>query len=504
MGRSGFIVRGAGLGLAVALLVVVVVWTVLWTVDTTSYDIWGGLVVGAAVLLLTWPLARHAARIEGDRRLALLIMLAVVLKLFSACVRYFVAVDIYGGSADAGVYIREGGWFAENLRQGMILYEPQRGGSSGTHFIRQLTGWVFLFTGTTAIGGYFAFAWFGFLGQYFAYRAFRVGVPHGLHRRYGLLVFFLPTLLYWPASIGKEAWMLLTLGLGAYGVARILTHRPDGYVLFALGLVGTAAVRPHVTAILAAALAASFLLRRSRTGSFLGFGAKIVGTILVFSAALWAFEAAEERFGVSGEGLSGAEQVIEETAEGTRGGGSEFEPTNPTSIADVPRAVFTVMFRPLPHEAHNLQALATSMEGVLLLLLFVVSWPRLRRLPREALQTPYVMFAVSYSLMFMVAFASIGNFGILARQRAQLFPWILLILALPSIKEATSRSTTSRRGTHAPKPVLLPVAPPVPRNSVGHDETYRSPSRIGQGETYGSAELIIDLPRGSTRIDPPS
>ena len=32
-------------------------------------------------------------------------------------------------------------------------------------------------------------------------------------RRYALLVLFLPSLLFWPSSIGKEAWMTLALGL---------------------------------------------------------------------------------------------------------------------------------------------------------------------------------------------------------------------------------------------------------------------------------------------------
>ena len=36
------------------------------------------------------------------------------------------------------------------------------------------------------------------------------GLPTGDHRRYALLVFFMPSLLFWPSSIGKESWMLFT------------------------------------------------------------------------------------------------------------------------------------------------------------------------------------------------------------------------------------------------------------------------------------------------------
>ena len=491
--------RHLTIALAGGLIIGIIVWGVLWAIDSTSYDIWGGLVVGPFLLLATLPLARRAAKHENDPRLAYLIIAALILKFVASCVRYYVAFVVYDGSADAGVYIREGGWFAENLRQGMILYEPERGGGSGTHFIRQLTGWVFFFTGTSRIGGFFVFSWFGFLGQYLAYRAFRIAVPHGLHRRYALLVFLMPTLLYWPASIGKDAWMLLTIGLGAYGAARILTHRPSGYAIFALSLVGSAAVRPHVTALLAAALAASFLLRRSPEGSIFTLVAKIVGTVLVLGGTIFAIQAAEERFGVPGEGVEGAAQVIEETAEQTRGGGSEYTPTNPRSIVDVPRAVFTVLFRPLPHEAHNAQALITSMEGMFLLALFAFSWQRLRRLPLEAWQTPYVMFASAYSLMFTIAFASIGNFGILARQRSQGFLLLLVILALPTLKEiaAIRESSERKMGQQAVTGrVLIPV-PAEPEASRGRstDAAMLDPGPLaGQG-----TELVIDLPDGSTR-----
>ena len=52
-------------------------------------------------------------------------------------------------------------------------------------------------------------------------------MPEGRARTYGWLVFFFPSLLYWPSSIGKEAWICFGLGLASYGVALILRHQPD-------------------------------------------------------------------------------------------------------------------------------------------------------------------------------------------------------------------------------------------------------------------------------------
>jgi hypothetical protein len=446
-----------------------------WAVNTGDYYTWGALVIGPGLLLVTLPLARHVAAVEDDPALVKIIMWALTLKLLAAVVRYWVAFEVYGGSADAAIYIREGGLYAERIRAGDLAYDATVGGSSGTHFIRQLTGYVFALTGTSAIGGFLVFAWLSFWGLYLFYRAFRIGVPHGQHRRYALLVFFLPSLLYWPSSIGKEAWMLFTLGLGAYGAARLLTNRRGGYLLLTLGLAGSALVRPHMTVLLGAGVAASFILRRSRKGSVLAILAKLGGIVAIVVAMNFAIGAAEERFDVEGEGLTGAEDVLDRTAEQTNQGGSEFDAQRPDSLIDLPPAIFTVLFRPLPHEAHNLQALATSFEGLFLLGLFATAWPRLRRLPREVFATPYVAFATTYALLFMLAFSSFGNFGILARQRAQLFPLILVLLALPKARDAIERRQLSRR--RAP----LLVVPTI--SELGRD-LGNQPSHLGNQPSH--------------------
>jgi hypothetical protein len=60
----------------------------------------------------------------------------------------------------------------------------------------------------------------------------------------------------------------------------------------------------------------------------------------------------------------------------------------------------------------------------------------------------------------MFAFSSFGNFGILARQRAQLFPLALVVLALP-LAEAGASRFRERRGVTA-GPVLVDASSPVP------------------------------------------
>src|SRR5258705_3183465 len=143
------------------------------------------------------------------------------------------AFGLYGGSADASHYHQAGALLAPLFRRGIY---SDLGKISGTRFIEILTGQVYALTGPTRLGGFMVFAWFSFLGCYLFYRAFRTAFPDGDGRRYALLVFFFPTLLFWPSSIGKEAFMILGLGAAALGTAQLLVGRFRGLVWLALGL----------------------------------------------------------------------------------------------------------------------------------------------------------------------------------------------------------------------------------------------------------------------------
>jgi hypothetical protein len=203
-------------------------------------------------------------------------------------------------------------------------------------------------------------------------------------------------------------------------------------VVLGLGLAGTAAVRPHITLLLFVALFIAYLWRRrswleSRSG-LLGRMAGIGLMVLVGGLVL---TQAADFFHLQDLDPAGVQQVLDRTQDQSSKGASQFSVSRPKSPGEYPDAVLTVLFRPYPWEAGNAQALVASVEGTLLALLFVVSLPRLARLPRLLVSTPYLLFAVAYILMFVFAFSSVGNFGIITRQRTQVFPFVLVLLALP-------------------------------------------------------------------------
>jgi hypothetical protein len=56
-------------------------------------------------------------------------------------------------------------------------------------------------------------------------------------------------------------------------------------------------------------------------------------------------------------------------------------------------------------------------------------WAAIRSLRRQ----PYVVFCLVFSVLFIVAYSSYANFGLLARQRVQLYPLFLVLISIPPV-----------------------------------------------------------------------
>jgi len=409
-----------------------------------SYDIAGGVLVAHVLALISVPIIFHLTR-HDERKVRRLILAGLGAKFVGTLARYAVIYAVYGGG-DASAYHEQGTILARAFRSGDFT---ALSGTKlvGTRFVEIITGLVYTFTGSTRLGGFMVFSWMGFWGAYLFYRAFRIALPDADHRRYGLFVFFLPSMVFWPSSLGKDAWMTLTIGVVAYGAARLVKRRPMGLPVIMVGVLGTAMVRPHVTIIAVGAIMTAFLLAANRSRSFAAPLYKLVGTVALGAVLIFSAVSAQRFFKIESiDSIAETQVRVQDRTEK----GSTFDAPSVTSPAQLPLAIFTVLFRPLPFEAGNPMAFATSLEGAGLLALFVLKAPRLRNLiPRR--KAPFVTFAAVYSILFAVAFSNISNFGILARQRVQLFPLVLVALAVPTVRKR-------RRGPDASAP---PPAPPL-------------------------------------------
>ena len=428
-----------GIAWAGAIAIVVGVTAVFWLSDHAPYDTWGPFVVALFLCWVSSLVIRHTAALSDDPRMLRLLALALVLKLVSALVRRWVGLDVYGGLADSGQYHATGLQVAENFRQGILSTEGlELAGTDEGHNISVITGAVYTVLGRQEIVGFLAFAWFGFLGQILFFRAFLTGVENGNQRRYALLVFFLPSLLYWPSSIGKEAYMMLCIGLATLGVAHLLGPRPRarGVLYIALGALAILQVRPHVAAIVLGGIAVGAIARRPGSLSVRQTAPRVLLVILLVPMLLLAITRMNEFFGTEKFGVDSVDTTLERTRNQTTTGGSQFETSPVTSPADLPIAVVSVLFRPFPWEVSSGTTLIAAAEALLLGALVVRCWESLASVPRQLLRNPYLAYVVGYSTLFIIAFANIGNIGILARQRTQLLPVLLTLLALQPLRTA--------------------------------------------------------------------
>jgi hypothetical protein len=402
-----------------------------------SYDVWAAIVVGPLLLLLSLPaLARQAAR-DKDRLMFWLLVAALVLKLAGGLARHIVVFDLYE-KADAHEYHLTGIELADHFRQGDFSAVPQPLGES--NFVRFATGVLYTIVGPSKISGFLVFSWLGFWGVFFFYRAFRLAVPEGRGRSYAALLFFLPSILFWPSSIGKEALMMLGTGVASFGAARVLAgNTARGVIPLGLGLWLTWIIRPPTAAFVGLALLAGYLVRRSGTKlGALAPLAKLVGLVGLVMVALLLVREVDRFLNQSRvETTQGVEAITQQITARSQSGGSEFVP-HPvvTEPQRAPLAIFTVLFRPLVTEANNLQALAASLESSFLLLLSLVRLPWLATAIGSIRRQPYLVFASAYVAFSIAALSIVANFGLLARQRVLLIPLYLALFSVPARKKA--------------------------------------------------------------------
>ncbi|MFZ4518098.1 MAG: hypothetical protein ACOYOP_06900 [Microthrixaceae bacterium] len=457
---GGVVVVGVLLGLVAVML------------DRSALDVWTGLIVLLVLVTVSVPLLQWVARKEGDQWLFTVLVLAVVVHLLFALIRYYFIFAVYKGSADAGRYHEAGTTFASRFRDGEPIHPIpiMEGFPVESQRIGDVTGVLYLITGPSAYAGFFLFSWLCFWGQVLIVRGFKRAVPEGDYRRYTLLVMFLPSLLFWPASIGKEALMIFCLGIIVYGGAMLLGPTPQlkGGLYFVGGVILVLLVRPHVALMslggLAVAMGVGTLASSNMTERLgaRGRAVRLVALVALLALAGVAVSVAGQSFADRGADGASAGSALEKALNQSATGNSEFQPVAVTGPAQVPAGVVSVLFRPFPWEARNPNSLLAAAESLLLLGLVAASWRRLATFPKMAVRRPFLVFCLVYVLAFAIGFSFIANFGILARQRVQVLPIVLVFLALPRLDQLRARDrSAAAAGSVEPAGSTVASAPKV-------------------------------------------
>jgi large-conductance mechanosensitive channel len=429
------------------------------------------LVIAAVLFVVVTWISTVLPTERDETWLQRLIMWGFVAKLVGTLLRYYMAADLYGTS-DAFRYHGRGVVFSSIWRS--LSVPGSTAGGEGTAFTEVVTGLVYAIYTPEMRGGFLMFAFIAFLGQLAFYSAFRPWLEGTALKRYAFVILLFPSIVFWPASIGKDALMLLFMGVATLGISKLLRKVGLlGLLLAGLGLYLAAQIRPHIALMLALAATLAFVFLR-RGGPTTVRGARRFIPLLAAAvgfAFAWGTFAAD--FGVSIEGGSDTQDpaaFLERVENQTAQGGSEVVGEGVGGIEDIPSATIKVLFRPLIFEGTSFAILLSALEGTALLVLVVWKLPQVWRNRRMVRRNPLLLLSFFYTGGFIIAFSSILNLGILARQRVQVFPYflaLLVVLGWPHDEAEEPASSESNRRYE-----LLPASRVVSQTQESEDRSW--------------------------------
>src|SRR5437588_849554 len=278
LAKAQMIVKSLGL----LTMITCPVW-VLALFYSAGYQYSSSFVLIPVIVAVNIILALRIAR--NDPFLHLTLPIAIIFKL-AACGLYIYMVRnvLGGGDVDdyfdrgtkiASLYATTGEW------QFLVPFWS-------TNFITMLSGALQILIGPSFPSASVIFGMLSFWGEFFAYRAFCTAFPKGDRYLLGILLFFLPSIVFWPSTIGKDALIMLFIGLCVYGFA-LVNHQPSPKAFFylGLGLLGTMVVRPHIAAMLVISMTAPYLVANNRRGAaaaltkMIGFALLLGGTYFI-------------------------------------------------------------------------------------------------------------------------------------------------------------------------------------------------------------------------------
>ncbi len=383
------------------------------------------LLIAGLLFLATRPIIRSVARGADEVWLRRILTASLVLHFVAVPMQIWVVDHFYNGIADWLRYDNQGSVLSEGFRHfNFSLASMHPRGIVGDGAVSIFTGVIFAIIGVNQLGAFFLFSWLAYLGLLLFYRAFVITFGGAGHRRYAILLFFLPSLVFWTADVSKEAVMTLGLGLTSYGAAKLLARQRGALLPLAAGSAISAVVRPNELVLVAAGLTLAVMFGSSVTGGRTS-GARRVMTFLLLCVILAAAAYMTIHYLHVKAGTNALSNYAKNNSK--HGSATSYHP----GPSGYPQDVYTVLFDPLVFNSHGKGELLAGIENLVILGVFLSSFRQLRILIRTCFARPYVLMCTVYSLAFFYAFAALGNLGLITRERTLLLPFMLVALAIP-------------------------------------------------------------------------
>ncbi len=391
-----------------------------------------GLIVAAVLFGIGRVIIRRVAYAEGDPWLVKILTFALVLHLVAAPTQIFVVDHVYHGVADWTQYTHVGSYLAGNFRHfdftlaGANIRAVVNDGS-----VSISAGVVMAIVGSNLVATFLVFSWLSFIGTIFFFRAFSLTFKGGDHRRYARMLFFLPSLIFWTADVSKESIMMLSLGLTAYGSARILAKKPGGFAFVVPGAIIGYYIRPNELLLALAGFVVALMVPSVAAKRSFGALRRIVTLAILGGLLVISLNLTQHDLGGGSGGSINLQQINANNGQGSGLGYGSSGVAYSNDPITYPRDVYTVLADPLPINAHGNGERVAAAENLVIIALILISLRNLRMVPRATFARPYLMVCLVYTGAFFYTFAALGNLGLIERERTMMLPYMLALLCVP-------------------------------------------------------------------------
>jgi len=399
-----------------------------WLLHLFDWEEGASLAFLAVPLLVAVSLIPLLAVTQQDQWLRRCMLAGLGMKIASACIYMLIGTRLWGWSIDVYGYVNEGWKWANQVNTigEVVVLRP----FYATNFVTMLTGAMELVVGRSFAILAVIYSLAGYWGQYFFYSAFCSAFPKANRKFAAVLMFLVPSMVYWTAMVGKDALLCLGTGLATYGFIQMSSRlNLTGLFTFISGVAIDFLVRPHIGAVAAMAATVALLLGRNIKGT-IGAATRLIliPAVLAFTVFIAGRASGEWGVGNVEQGLARQERAMNDS----NYGGSAFAQSDSmlVRLALAP----TLLFRPMPWEVRSWQAALASLEGTWM---FILCWQRRRslfKLLANMRQNPLLVYSVLFIFMFVFGLApGISNFGLLVRQRVMILPFSFVLIVLGTV-----------------------------------------------------------------------
>lgn len=387
------------------------------------------------------------------RVVKLLAIAALTLRVVGATIRYYVLVGYYDGVGDATRYYNVGLEYAEQFSR--LDFTPLTNSQEwwtgvwwGTQFVFFPSGFVLSVIGPTMLGEFLVFAMLGFLGLVWFAVAFRRSYPRAALPGYLRWLWLFPSLWFWPSSVGKEAIVLLGVGLCVLGF--VGRRERFTWPLLALGLFCIFAIRPQIAAVMLVSLVLAQWVGLQGQWT----PARAAQGVLILIVGFLGITMSMQYLGIDQVDVEGVQTYMESAPARRVGGGSAIDPVQ-VGWQGIPLALINTLFRPFPWESRTVLMLASSLEMVIFWIALWIRRENVVMVLRHWRSDRMLRLAIPFIVLYAISLGLVHtNLGIIARQRVFLFPFFFLLLEARPVVHAVAAGASrsfARRGRGLPR-----------------------------------------------------